>query len=136
MAPRFVSVDENNGFFGKVKEWLDATYSTAASVLWANIPDKPTTFPPTIGSTSTTAVAGNDSRLTNARTPTAHSHGIADMPAGTTITVLKSGGVWPARPTTRTDIFVQWKGADPSPSIVTSGTGGMYDNVDSRLVTP
>lgn len=54
---------------------------------------------------------------------------------GTTLTVLKASGVWPARPTSRTDIIVQWKGADPSPAIVSSGTGGMIDNVDIRLVT-
>lgn len=51
----------------------------AASVAWASITGKPTTFAPTIGSTSTTAVAGNDSRLTNARTPTAHSHPISEV---------------------------------------------------------
>lgn len=61
---------------------------------------------------------------------------IADLPAGTTLTVLKSGGVWPSRPTSRSDIIVQWKGADPDPSIVSSGTGGMLDNIDTRLVTP
>lgn len=60
----------------------------------------------------------------------------ANLPGGTTITVLKAGGAWPARPTNRTDIVVQWKGADPSPSIITTGTGGMLDNVDVRLVTP
>lgn len=59
----------------------------------------------------------------------------ASLPAGTTLTVIKSG-TWPARPTSRSDIIVQWKGADPSPSIVSSGTGGMLDNVDIRLVTP
>jgi hypothetical protein len=59
-----------------------------------------------------------------------------DLPAGTTLTVLKSGGTWPARPTSRSDIIVAWKGADPSPAIVTSGTGGMLDEVDYRLVTP
>lgn len=59
-----------------------------------------------------------------------------DLPAGTTLTVLKSGGTWPARPTSRADLIVQWKGADPSPSIVSSGTGGMLDNVDIRLITP
>jgi hypothetical protein len=41
---------------------------------WADITGKPSTFAPTIGSTASTAVAGNDSRLTNARTPTAHTH--------------------------------------------------------------
>ena len=58
------------------------------------------------------------------------------LPAGSTLTVQKSGGVWPARPTSRSDITVQWKGPDPSPSIVSSGTGGMLDNVDVRFVTP
>ncbi|MGB4761741.1 MAG: hypothetical protein WBP12_00090 [Candidatus Saccharimonas sp.] len=60
----------------------------------------------------------------------------ANIPAGTTLTVTKSAGVWPARPTSRTDIVVQWKGPDPSPSIVSSGTAGMLDNVDIRFVTP
>jgi hypothetical protein len=34
----------------------------------------PSTFPPTIGSGPADAVAGNDPRLTDARTPTAHTH--------------------------------------------------------------
>jgi hypothetical protein len=66
---------------------------------------------------------------------TSGSFDYALLPAGTTLTVVKSG-VWPARPTSRSDIVVQWKGPDPSPSIVGSGTGGMLDNVDIRLVTP
>jgi|GEM_PF-6479104 len=75
-----------------------------------------------------------------------HTHGAGDvtsgtfgyglLPAGSTLTVAKAAGVWPARPTSRTDIIVQWKGADPSPSIVSSGTGGMMDNVDIRMITP
>lgn len=60
----------------------------------------------------------------------------ANLPAGTTLTVIKSGGTWPARPTSRADIIVQWKGPDPSPAIVSSGTGGMLDNVDMRFITP
>jgi len=60
----------------------------------------------------------------------------ANLPAGTTLTVVKSGSTWPARPTSRTDIIVQWKGPDPSPSIVASGTAGMLDNVDMRFITP
>lgn len=60
----------------------------------------------------------------------------ARLPAGTTLTVLKSGSTWPARPTSRTDLIVAWRGPDPSPPIVASGTGGMLDNVDYRLVTP
>lgn len=55
------------------------------------------------------------------------------IPAGSTLTVQKSGGTWPARPTSRTDITVAWKGADPSPAI---GGTGMVDGVDYRLVTP
>lgn len=58
----------------------------------------------------------------------------ASLPAGTTLTVQKTT-TWPARPTSRTDIIVQWKGADPSPAVVASGTGGMLDNVDIRLIT-
>ena len=61
---------------------------------------------------------------------------VADLPAGSTVTVAKSGGSWPARPTSRNDIVVQWKGPEPSPAIVSSGTGGMLDNVDIRFVTP
>lgn len=57
----------------------------------------------------------------------------ANLPAGSTITVQKSGATWPVRPTSRTDITVAWKGADPSPAI---GGTGMMDGVDYRLVTP
>lgn len=62
---------------------------------------------------------------------------IAQMPAGITLTVVKDAVTgWPVRPTARADIVVAWKGADPSPAIVNSGTGGMLNNVDYRLVTP
>jgi len=46
---------------------------------WAQVTGKPSTFAPTIGSTASTAVAGNDARLTDARTPTAHNHAVADV---------------------------------------------------------
>ncbi|NKG21121.1 hypothetical protein [Paeniglutamicibacter terrestris] len=46
---------------------------------WDDVADKPLTFTPTIGATSTTAVAGNDPRLTDSRTPLAHSHAIANV---------------------------------------------------------
>lgn len=75
---------------------------------WAAITGKPSTFP--------TDIAG--------------------LPAGSVLVVAKSGGTWPARPTSRADLVVFWKGADPSPSIVSSGTGGMRDGVDVRLVMP
>ena len=53
--------------------------------------------------------------------------GYADIPAGSMITVFKSGGVWPVRPTSRSDIAVRWRGAAPGPTI-----GGAYaiDGVD------
>lgn len=53
------------------------------------------------------------------------------LPAGVTITVLKSGSTWPNRPTSRTDIIVAWKGADPSPAV---GGNGMVNGVDYRIV--
>lgn len=60
---------------------------------------------------------------------------IADLPAGSVITVYKSGGTWPARPTTRSDITVVWTGTLPGPAIVSSGTGGAY-NGDKHDITP
>ncbi len=98
------------------------------------------------GTTTSTVAAGDDSRITGAQQTTAKDQNsgyagldssgllsIARLPAGSTITVRKSGS-WPARPTARTDIIVRWVGAKPSPSIVSSGTGGMMDNVDERLI--
>lgn len=55
---------------------LDAAGGSPA---WADVTGKPTTFAPTIGTTGTTAVAGNDTRLTNPRTPTAHTHPTSDV---------------------------------------------------------
>lgn len=52
----------------------------------------------------------------------------------TVFRVRKVAGVWPARPTSRTDVTVEWIGPNPSPPIVTSGTGGMYE-LDSRGIT-
>lgn len=52
---------------------------------WTDVTSKPSTFPPTIGSTATTAVAGNDSRLTNSRTPTAHTHPATDVSDSTAV---------------------------------------------------
>lgn len=81
---------------------------------------------------------------------------IAGLPPGSTVTVPKdrATGFWPTgydstgkpvytggssstglRPTSRADITVVWKGADPSPAVVSSGTAGMLNNVDVRFVT-
>ena len=46
---------------------------------WSEIDDKPATFPPTIGATATTAVAGDDPRLSDARTPLGHAHTSAQI---------------------------------------------------------
>ena len=41
---------------------------------WSEVTGKPATYAPTIGATATTAVAGDDPRLTDARTPVGHTH--------------------------------------------------------------
>ena len=46
---------------------------------WAGIEDKPSTFAPIIGSGAEEAVAGNDPRLSDARTPTAHEQDISTI---------------------------------------------------------
>lgn len=76
-----------------------------------------------LGTTSTTAKAGD------------YKPPIADLPAGVNLVVAKSGGVWPSRPTSRTDIVVTWVGPTPDPTIVSSPTlTGMYEG-DLRVVT-
>lgn len=142
---------------------------------WGEVTGKPTTYTPTTGTTAGTAAAGNDPRLSDARTPTAHTHpataisdsttvgrsvvtatdaaaaraaigagtsslalgttngtakagdykpSYADLPAGSTLTVYYNTS-WPARPTPRTDITVQWIGGTDA----TPPTGGV-SNVD------
>lgn len=59
-----------------------------------------------LGTSSSTAKAGN------------YTPPVADLPAGTTITVMHTGSAWPARPTSRTDVTVIWVGgttATPPP---------------------
>jgi hypothetical protein len=50
-----------------------------------------TVFTPTFGTTAGTITQGNDSRLSNSRTPLAHSHTIGDLPAYPT-TLPANGG--------------------------------------------
>lgn len=51
----------------------DARYAALSHThSWGAVTGKPTTFAPVIGSGAAEAVAGNDARLTDARTPTAH----------------------------------------------------------------
>ncbi|MGW1433122.1 hypothetical protein ACWD6K_31440 [Streptomyces sp. NPDC002431] len=56
------------------------------STAWADITGKPSTFAPTIGATATTAVAGNDSRLTAGAAGTATVRAL-----GTTATTACAG---------------------------------------------
>ncbi|WP_067532063.1 hypothetical protein [Nocardia crassostreae] len=51
----------------------------AGTTDWAGISGKPTTFAPTIGATATTAVAGDDPRLNDARTPLPHTHPVSQI---------------------------------------------------------
>lgn len=57
----------------------------AGSNAWDEITDKPATFPPTIGSGAGDAVAGNDPRLSDARTPTAHTHPVSQISDSTAV---------------------------------------------------
>lgn len=68
------AVDSVNGQTGVVVlDADDVGARSAGDVPWAEVSGKPTTFAPTIGATSTTAVAGNDARLTDQRTPSDNS---------------------------------------------------------------
>ena len=72
-------------------EWVDQSGGGGGGgpVTWGSVTGKPATFPPTIGPGATDAVAGNDSRLTDARTPTAHGHVVGDVSGlGGTLTSL------------------------------------------------
>ncbi len=62
---------------------VDTAETTAA---WATVSGKPTTFPPTIGATATTAVAGNDTRLVAGAAGTATVRAL-----GTTATTAAAG---------------------------------------------
>lgn len=58
-------------------------------------------------------------------------------PAGTgapVMYVLKSG-TWPARPTDSATVMVIWVGPGTEPTIVSSGTDGMRDNLDICITT-
>lgn len=54
--------------------------------------------------------------------PATYKPPVADLPAGSTLTVLSAGGGWPARPTSRTDVLIRWVdvaglGTQPSDAI-------------------
>lgn len=74
---------------------------SAFTVMWGNIGDKPTTFPPIIGSGAAQAVAGNDSRLSNARPPTPHSHDASQVLVGSESSFLYNGRTFVAQTDSR-----------------------------------
>ena len=59
---------------------------------WTDVTSKPTTFAPIIGSGAGDAVAGNDSRLTDARTPTDATVTTAKIAAATLVTASEGIG--------------------------------------------
>lgn len=80
------AVDSVNGKTGAVVLSAgDVGARASGNVPWADVSGKPTTFAPTIGTTATTAVAGNDARLAKADT--------AVQPAGLTKAALGLGSV-------------------------------------------
>jgi hypothetical protein len=91
----------------------------------------------TITGLATVATSGSYNDLTN-KPSTISSVDYSVLPAGTTITIIKDPvNGWPSnRYSARADLIFAWKGPDPSPPIVSSGTGGMLNGVDYRLVTP
>lgn len=60
---------------------------------------------------------------------------IARLPTGTKVSIDKDPVTgWPNRPTTRTDIKVEWCGPDPSPPVVQPpAVNGQYER-DQRFV--
>ena len=67
-----VQFSPNDSIAVRVKKLAQLVSDVAIGTTWAGLTGKPTTFPPIIGSGAADAVAGNDARLTDARTPTAH----------------------------------------------------------------
>ncbi len=72
------------------------------------------------------AVAARVTALETAPPPGGGSVTYETVPPGSTFTLDRSGGAWPARPTARTDVVIRWRGVSPAPPLVASGTAGMY----------
>lgn len=82
-----------------------------------------------------TATISADNPTTPTKITVASNVGIANLPANSVIVVRRVNGSWPARPTKRSDITCHWVGADPDPSV--DSTGNVFlDGVDLRFVTP
>jgi hypothetical protein len=102
-----------------------ANLATLRTPDWANILNKPSTFPPSIhthvpGDVTGTAVITTDSRLSDARTPLAHNHVATDVNSGTL-----DGDRLPALSTTK-------KGGAPA----TGTPSGLFLKDDGTWATP
>ena len=115
------AVDSVNGKTGVVVLSAgDVGARVAGNVPWADVSGKPATFPPTIGATATTAVAGNDARLAKADT--------AVQPAGLTKAAVGLGSVDntsdAAKPiSTATQTALNLKAPRASPAFTGTPTG-------------
>jgi hypothetical protein len=91
----------------------------------SQILNKPTTFAPTIGTTSTTAVAGNDARLTDTRTPSSLSvtNAMVSATAAISLSKLATGNASGSNNGTAADL-VLW-----------IGTAAQYAAVGSKSST-
>lgn len=103
------------------------------SVSWNDISGKPTTFAPIIGPGGADACAGNDARLSDARTPTAHNQGLSTITTAIAAgTLLKSDGSNPvAASVTESDVTAN-NAKVSFPGFGTTGSTACVGN-DSRL---
>jgi len=121
---------------------LRASSSTSANfqrLVWIDIDSKPATFAPIIGSSANEAVAGNDPRLTNARTPASHVLATsAGLGSEHTVADLTSGNVLKATsPTTAAFSALLWEEVANKPltfaPIIGAGATEAVAGDDSRL---
>ena len=111
------------GFEGTEEEF--ATAILPDTVTWENVDGKPTTFPPTIGSTATTAAAGNHVHAWGAITgkptsfpPATHTHPASDI---TGLADAVAPGPW-----VQLTLLGDW--------VAYTGGGGYFPGVRARLV--
>lgn len=121
LLPTDVVFVDGSGLLRKKDGTLITTGGVGATVDWSQLANVPATFAPTIGSSATTAVAGNDARLTNARTPSAHaaSHAAAGSDPLTLSTAQISG-----LPTTLSSLGSRTSSLETRVTDVEAGGGG------------